>query len=99
MFYEIAKKWVEELRAQNKIQETDSGAIEKRVRDYAAKLEEVFHDEVKRQLQPLNKVDEYEGMRLWDGQYTFKYLNQTIPGFYSFREEVLRKAKKIILDE
>lgn len=99
MFYEIAKKWIEELRSQNKLQEYGEAALEKLARDYAAKLEEIFDDAVKKQLQPLNKADEYDAMRLWDSQYTGKYLNQTIPGFYSFREEVFKQAKKIILNE
>jgi hypothetical protein len=97
MFYATAKKWIEELRAQNKLKETDSDALERLARDYAKKLEEIFDDAVKKQLQPANKSDEYERMHLWDSQYAYKYLNQTIPSFHSFREEVFNRAKKIIL--
>lgn len=96
MFYQIAKEWVDELRRQNKC---DSDAAEKLVREYAQKLEEIFNEEAKKQLQPLNKADEFERMLLWDTQYINKYLNQTIPAFYSFREEIFKKAKKIILNQ
>ena len=99
MFYATAKKWIEELRVQNKLQESDSDALERLARDYAERLEEIFSDAVKKQLQPANKSDEYERMRLWDSQYTYKYLNQTIPSFNSFREEVFNRAKKVILDK
>ena len=99
MFYETAKKWIEELRVQNKIQESDGDTLDRLARDYAKRLEEIFHDAVKKQLQPLNKADEYEGMVVWDSQYTYKYLNQTIPDFNSFRGEVFNRAKKIILGE
>jgi hypothetical protein len=96
MFYETAKEWVDELRGQNKC---DSDAAEELVRKYAKRLEEIFNEEAKKQLEPIHKADEFERMLLWDGQYINKYLNQTIPAFYSFREEVFRKAKKIILNE
>jgi hypothetical protein len=99
MFYETAKKWVEELRVQNKLQESDRDALDKLARDYAGRLEEIFNNAVKTQLQPVNKADEFEGMLRWDSQYTYKYLNQTIPDFGSFRAEVFDRAKKIILGE
>lgn len=99
MFYQTAKEWVEELRSQNKIQDCSSTAIETLIRDYAGKIEEIFNEEARKQLEPINKADEFDRMLLWDTQYINKYLNQAIPAFYSFREEVFKKAKKIILNE
>jgi hypothetical protein len=95
-FYETAKQWVEELRAQNKC---DSSNAEQLAREYAQKLEAFFNEEIKKQLAPVNKADEFERMLLWDTQYMNKYLNQTIPAFYAFREEVFKKAKKFILSQ
>jgi hypothetical protein len=96
MFYQIAKEWVEELRKQNKC---NADAMEELTREYAKRLEEIFNQEAKKQLERLNKAEEFERMLLWDTQYLSKYLNQTIPAFYSFRDEIIKKAKKIILNE
>jgi hypothetical protein len=96
MFYKTAKEWVEELHGQNKC---DSDSMEERIREYAKRLEEIFNEEAKKQLEPLNKTSDFERMLLWDTQYMNKFLNQTIPAYYSFREEVFKKAKKIILGE
>jgi hypothetical protein len=38
-------------------------------------------------------------MLLYDSQYTHKYLNQTIPGYYGFRAEVFEKAREKIVGE
>jgi hypothetical protein len=96
MFYGIAKQWVDELLKQNRC---EPAAAEQLVSEYAQKLEAIFNEEAKKQLQRFNKADEFERMLLWDTQYVSKYLNQTIPAFYSFREEVFAKAKKTILGE
>jgi hypothetical protein len=47
----------------------------------------------------VGKDAEFERMLLYDSQYTHKYLNQTIPGYYGFRAEVFAQARKTITGE
>jgi hypothetical protein len=90
MFKETVLTWMKEQ---------DITARDQLADDYARRLEEIFNQEVTRQLEPLGKAAEFERMLLYDSQYTHKYLNQTIPSYYGFRAEIFNKARKIILGE
>jgi hypothetical protein len=99
MFKETALTWIAELEKAGKLKEQDTTARDQLADDYARRLEEIFNQEVTRQLEPLGKAAEFERMLLYDSQYTHKYLNQTIPSYYGFRTEIFNKARKIILGE
>ena len=45
----------------------------------------------------MGKVADFERMLIWDTQYTHKFLNQTIPGYPSFKMEIMERARKAIL--
>jgi len=78
MFKETALTWIAELEKAGKLKEQDTTARDQLADDYARRLEEIFNQEVTRQLEPLGKAAEFERMLLYDSQYTHKYLNQTI---------------------
>jgi hypothetical protein len=96
---ETALTWISEMEEQGKISRLDDESRTKLVNDYAQRLEEIFNEEVAKQLEPIGKAAEFERMLLYDSQYTHKYLNQTIPGYYGFRADIFEKARKIILGE
>jgi len=97
MFEETAEQWVRELLRNGKIEKREDEEIARITREYARQLEEFFHREVLKQLEPSGKASEYERMLLYDSHYINKYLNQTIPGYAGFLSEVLTRAKKAIL--
>jgi hypothetical protein len=97
MFQEIAGQWIDELDQEGKIGNLDEEGRRTLTRDYAARIEEYFVAEVTRQLEPMGKVADFERMLIWDTQYTHKFLNQTIPGYPSFKMEILERARKAII--
>ncbi|HAJ25848.1 MAG TPA: hypothetical protein DCG53_01135 [Syntrophus sp. (in: bacteria)] len=97
MFQEIAGQWIDELDKEGKLANLDGEGRKALVRDYATRIEEFFVTEVTRQLEPMGKVADFERMLIWDTQYTNKFLNQTIPGYPSFKMEILERARKTIL--
>lgn len=97
MFQETASQWIDELDKEGKLANLDEAGRKALVRDYATRIEEFFVAEVTRQLGPMNKVADFERMLIWDTQYTHKFLNQTIPGYPSFKMEILERAHKSIL--
>lgn len=99
MFKETALTWIAELEETGRISGLDDAGRGKLADDYAAKLEAIFNEAVANQLKPVGKDAEFERMLLYDSQYTHKYLNQTIPGYYGFRSEVFAKARKTITGE
>ena len=99
MFRETALTWIAELEDTGELGPLDGERRGRLAAEYAVKLEEIFNEEVSRQLEPLGKAAEFERMLLYDSQYTHKYLNQTIPGYYGFRTEIFENARKIILGE
>lgn len=99
MYLETTRRWVTELQASGKLTDLDSDALEKLAQEYAGRLEEIYLEEVVRQMEKCGKAEEFERMLLYDGQYMNKYLNQTIPAYPAFRLEVFSKARKIILGE
>ena len=99
MFKETALGWVADLEEAGRISGLDAAGRSKLADDYAAKLEAFFNEAVANQLKPLGKDAEFERMLLYDSQYTHKYLNQTIPGYYGFRAEVFEKARNTITGE
>ena len=99
MYLETARRWVAELQASGKLTDLDSDALEKLAQEYAGRLEEIYLEDVVRQMEKCGKAEEFERMILYDGQYMNKYLNQTIPAYPAFRLEVFSKARKIILGE
>jgi len=97
MFQETASEWIEELDKEGKLGNLDAEGRRALVRDYAIRIEEFFVAEVTRQLEPMGKVADFERMLIWDTQYTHKFLNQTIPGYPSFKMEIMERARKKIL--
>ncbi|MCK9196654.1 MAG: hypothetical protein M0P16_06680 [Syntrophales bacterium] len=97
MFQETAGQWIEELDKEGKLANLDEAGRKALIRDYATRIEDFFVVEVTRQLEPMGKVADFERMLIWDTQYTNKFLNQTIPGYPSFKMEILEKARKAIL--
>jgi len=99
MFRETALIWISGLEEAGRIGGLNHEERDRLANDYAAKLEAFFNEAVANQLKPLGKDAEFERMLLYDSQYTHKYLNQTIPGYYGFRAEIFEKARKIILED
>lgn len=99
MFKETALGWIAEMEGAGRIGSLDEAGRSRLADDYAAKLEVFFNEAVALQLKPLGKDAEFERMLLYDSQYTHKYLNQTIPGYYGFRAEVFERARKAITGE
>jgi len=99
MFKTTATEWIEELKERGKLRDVDEGKLAELADDYARRIEAFYEEAVRRQLEPIGKVAEYERMILFDTQYLSKYLNQTIPGFPAFRLEVFREARKAILGD
>lgn len=97
MFKETALIWIAELEEAGQLKQLNAESRSKLADDYAARLEDIFNESVINQLKPVGKAADFEKMLLYDTQYTHKYLNQMIPGYYGFREEIFVKAKKIIL--
>lgn len=97
MFQETAGQWIDELDKEGKLANLDEAGRKALVRDYATRIEEFFVVEVTRQLGPMGKVADFERMLIWDTQYIHKFLNQTIPGYPSFKMEILERARKAIL--
>ena len=96
MFQETAGQWIDELAQEGKLGNLDEEGRRTMIRDYATRIEEFFVAEVTRQLEPMGKVADFERMLIWDTQYTHKFLNQTIPGYPSFKMEILARARKAI---
>jgi phosphoserine aminotransferase len=99
MFEEAAKKWIDDMLREGKLQEVGEGALKKLAADYADRLEKIFHEEVSKQLAVWGKAEEFERILLYDGQYVNKYLNQTIPGYQGFKTDIFNNAKKIIMGD
>jgi hypothetical protein len=99
MFKETALGWIAEMEEAGRISGLDDAGRSKLADEYAVKLEAFFNKAVENQLKPVGKDAEFERMLLYDSQYTHKYLNQTIPGYYGFRAEVFAKARKTITGE
>jgi len=97
MFQETAGEWLDALDKEGKLGNIDAEGRKALTRDYATRIEEYFVAEVTRQLEPMGKVADFERMLIWDTQYTHKFLNQTIPGYPSFKMEILERARKKIL--
>ena len=97
MFQDTASEWIDDLDKEGKLGNLDEAGRKALVRDYATRIEEFFVTEVTRQLEPMGKVADFERMLIWDTQYTHKFLNQTIPGYPSFKMEILDRAREAIL--
>ncbi|MFB3925400.1 MAG: hypothetical protein ACE14T_05045 [Syntrophales bacterium] len=96
MYYTAARGWIDDMLSEGKLKDLSREELDALAREYSAKLENFFQEEVTLLLEKMGKGKEYERMLLYDGQYANKYLNQTIPGFPAFRMEVFEKARKII---
>jgi len=99
MFQETAREWIEQWQGEGLLERGDEARTARLVKDCAARIEEIFTAAVTRQLTPLGKAADFERLLLWDTQYVHKFLNQTIPAYYNFREEVLAEARRTILAE
>jgi hypothetical protein len=96
MFEEVVKKWIDEMLLEGKLKGFNQAALKELAIDYARRLEIIFYEEVSKQLRMSGKVEEFERMLLYDGQYLNKYLNQAIPGYQGFQTDIFNKAKAII---
>lgn len=99
MFDEAARGWIDEMLLKGKLEKLKETELKQLATDYAGRLEKIFYEEVAKQLEISAKVEEFERMLLYDGQYVNKYLNQAIPGYPGFKTDVFNKAKKIIVGE
>jgi hypothetical protein len=99
MFKETALSWIIDLEEDGKLGTLDPESRDKLANEYAQKLEDIFNEAVVTQLKPVGKAADFEKMLLYDSQYTHKYLNQMIPGYYGFRADIFNQARKIILGE
>jgi len=55
MYLETARRWVAELQASGKLTDLDSDALEKLAQEYAERLEEIYLEEVVRQMENAEK--------------------------------------------
>lgn len=99
MFYGEVVEWIEDLEGKGLLQVMERDMKAHVVDRCVQKMESVFKEKVFKQLGPSGKAAEFERMLLWDTQYAFKYLNQMIPQFYTFRSQVIEEAKEIIWRE
>jgi hypothetical protein len=99
MYKETAREWVNQMKAEGRLEGLDDEALDKLVNQYATKIEEGYEEAVKKQLEPVGKVAEFERMMIFDGQYMNKYLNQTIPGYPAFKLETMNQLKKRIMEK
>ncbi|MCF8053729.1 MAG: hypothetical protein K9K75_00665 [Deltaproteobacteria bacterium] len=97
MYKPLANDWIEEMVAGGKLEAMSTQKREQLAEEYAMIIEETIAAEAQKTLATMGKADEYERMKLFDGQYLNKYLNQTIPAFFSFKMEAIALAKEIIL--
>jgi hypothetical protein len=97
MYKETTRQWIADMKAEGKLQDLDGNALDKLTDDYARRLEEKYEEAIRRQLEPVGKVAEFERMMIFDGQYMNKYLNQMIPGYPAFKMEVFNQIKKEII--
>ncbi len=99
MYKDTARLWVGEQKEKGKLEGLDGEGMEKLANEYARQIEEGYEEAVKKQLEPVGKVAEFERMMIFDGQYMNKYLNQTIPGYPAFKAETLDQLKKQIVKD
>jgi hypothetical protein len=99
MFDEAAKRWIDEMLMKGELKGFSKEGLKQLTVDYARRLEDIFYEEVSKQLELSKKVEEFERILLYDGQYLNKYLNQMIPGYPGFKADVFNKAKKIIVGD
>lgn len=97
MFEDTVEQWIRELIRDGKLPQLEDNQKKELAEEYTRKLEEFFHKEVIKQLEPSGKAAEFERMMIYDTQYIYKYLNQSIPGYAGFLANVLSRAKKAIL--
>jgi membrane protein involved in colicin uptake len=97
MFKQAAREWLDEMEREGRLTDMDEDARGRLVDQYAGKLEEIYQEEVLKQMEFRGKKRDYEHLLAYDSQYTSKYLNQVIPGYPQFRTEVFARAKKLIL--
>jgi len=97
MFLETTRNWVNELQNEEKLVDKSPEELEKMARDLSVKLEEYYYEEIRDQMEKIGKAAEFERMVLFDTQYLSKYLNQTLPAFPAYRQEIFLRAKKKLL--
>ncbi len=99
MFLETTRDWVNELHNEGKLVDKSLDELEKMARELSVRLEEYYYEEIRDQMEKIGKAAEFERMVLFDTQYLSKYLNQTLPAFPAFRQEIFQRAKKKLLGE
>jgi len=96
MFKQAAGEWLDEMEREGKLQPLDDDTRRRLVDQYAGKLEEIYQEEVLKQMEFRGKKRDYEHLLAYDSQYTTKFLNRVIPGYPQFRAEVFARAKRLI---
>ncbi len=96
MYKSIALDWIAELQTSGKLPTLCEEEKERLAVSYSARIEDIINQEALDTLAKMGKAEEYERMKLFDGQYLNKYLNQTLPGFFNVTMEALQKATEII---
>lgn len=99
MFLETTRDWVNELHKEGKLEDKSPDELETLARELSVKLEEYYYEEIRDQMEKIGKAAEFERMVLFDTQYLSKYLNQTLPAFPAYRQEIFQRAKKKLLGE
>ncbi len=97
MFLETTRDWVKELHNEGKLEGDSPEELEKMARELSVKLEEYYYEEIRDQMEKIGKAAEFDRMVLFDTQYLSKYLNQTVPAFPAYRQEIFQRAKKKLL--
>jgi hypothetical protein len=94
MFLDATRYWVKELQQKGKLHDKSPDELEKLAVELSVKLEEYYYEQIRDQMEKLDKSAELERMILYDTQYLSKYLNQTLPAFPALKYEIFEKAKK-----
>jgi hypothetical protein len=97
MFKQAAREWLDEMERDGRLASLDEDARRRLVDQYAGRLDEIYQEEVLKQMEFRGKKRDYEHLVAYDSQYTTKFLNQVIPGYPRFREEIFARAKKLIV--
>jgi len=99
MFKQVVRVWLDEGEREGRLSVLNEEERQRLVDRYAEKLEEIFQEEVLKQMAFRGKKRDYEHLLAYDSQYAAKFLNQVIPGYPQFQSEVFALAKEIILGE
>ncbi len=93
------RRWVNDLKSNNKLSENTPEACEQLALEYAHELEKYFQIEIARELAHYGKAPEWEGIVAYGGQYQYIWLGMNLPGMKEFRREVFARARKELIKD